>query len=179
VCVIQIYVDADACPVKDEVFRVARRHGLKVHVVANSRMGIPRDPLINLVVVSGRFDAADDWIVEQATEWDIAVTSDIPLADRCLKKGSRVLDPKGRVFTVDSIGDVLASREISSYLRDMGEMGTGPKPYTPKDRSQFLNQLENEIQALLKIQRIEGDGTHGGNDHTPELEPPPDGGQVS
>jgi uncharacterized protein YaiI (UPF0178 family) len=151
--VIQIYIDADACPVKEEVFRVAKRHGLKVHVVANGRLGIPRDPLFELVVVSGRFDAADDWIVERVTPWDITVTSDIPLADRCLKKGSRVLDPKGRVFTEDAIGDALASREISAFLRDMGEMGGGPKPYTAQDRSRFLNVFENQIQALLKVQR--------------------------
>jgi uncharacterized protein YaiI (UPF0178 family) len=151
--VIQIYIDADACPVKEEVFRVAKRHGLKVHVVANGRLGIPRDPLFELVVVSGRFDAADDWIVERATPSDITVTSDIPLADRCLKKGSRVLDPKGRVFTEDAIGDALASREISAFLRDMGEMGGGPKPYTAQDRSRFLNVFENQIQALLKVQR--------------------------
>ena len=157
---IQIFVDADACPVKDEVYRVAKRHGLKVHVVANSRMGIPRDPLFDLVVVSGRFDAADDWIVEQMTEWDITITSDIPLADRCLKKGARVLDPKGRVFATDSIGDALANRELSAFLRDMGEMGGGPKPYTPQDRSRFLNTFENQIQALLKAQRGKpgGDG---------------------
>jgi len=151
--VIQIYVDADACPVKEEVFRVAKRHGLQVHVVANGRLNLPRDPLFQLVVVSGRFDAADDWIVERATEWDITVTSDIPLADRCLKKGGRVLDPKGRLFTPDSIGDALASREISAFLRDMGELGGGPKPYSPQDRSRFLNVLENQIQALLKLQR--------------------------
>ncbi|WP_005035423.1 YaiI/YqxD family protein [Holophaga foetida] len=151
---IQIYVDADACPVKEEVFRVAKRHGLTVHVVANSRINLPRDPLFKLMVVSGRFDAADDWIVEQAGATDIAITSDIPLASRCLKKGSRVLDPKGRVFTDDSIGDALASRELSAFLRDMGEMGGGPKPYSPRDRSQFLNTLENQIQALLKTERL-------------------------
>lgn len=150
---IQIYVDADACPVKDEIFRVAKRHGLVVHVVSNSRMKMSRDPLFQLVVVSGRFDAADDWIVEHVTNADIAITSDIPLAARCLKKGARTLDPKGRTFTDDSIGDALASRELSAFLRDMGEMGGGPKPFSPKDRSNFLNTLENQIQALLKIQR--------------------------
>ncbi len=155
---IQIYVDADACPVKEEVFRVAKRHGLVVHVVANSRINLPRDPLFRSVVVSGRFDAADDWIVEQATTEDIAVTSDIPLADRCLKKGARVLDPKGRLFTEDSIGDAMAARELSAYLRDMGEMGGGPKPYTPQDRSRFLGALENQIQALLKLERLRPGG---------------------
>jgi len=155
---IQIYVDADACPVKDEVFRVAKRHGLTVHVVSNSRLNLPRDPLFKAVVVSGRFDAADDWIVEQAGAGDIAVTSDIPLADRCLKKGARVLDPKGRLFTEDSIVDAMASREISAFLRDMGELGTGPKPYAPADRSRFLGALENQIQALLKLERTRAPG---------------------
>jgi uncharacterized protein len=150
---IQIYVDADACPVKDEVFRVARRHGLEVQVVSNSRLNLPRDARIHAVVVSGRFDAADDWIVERVTDQDIALTSDIPLAARCLKQGARVLDPKGRVFTEDSIGDALASREVSAFLRDMGELGGGPKPYTPQDRSRFLGALENQIQALLKAGR--------------------------
>lgn len=150
---IQVYIDADACPVKAEIFRVAKRHGLHVFVVANGHLAIPRDPLFELKVVSGRFDAADDWIAEQATEWDITITSDILLADRCLKKDSRVLDPKGRLFTQDSIGDAVASREISAFLRDMGAQGGGPKPYSPQDRSRFLNVLENQIQALLKLQR--------------------------
>lgn len=150
---IQIYVDADACPVKDEVFRVAKRHGLVVHVVANGHLNLPRDPLFRLVVVSGRFDAADDWIVDQVDGESITVTADIPLADRCLKKGARVLDPRGRPFTEDSIGDALASRELSAFLRDMGAMGGGPKPYAPADRSRFLGALENQIQALLKLQR--------------------------
>ena len=150
---IQLYIDADACPVKEEVFRVAKRHRLEVHVVSNSRLNLPRDPLIHPVVVSGRFDAADDWIVEQLTGWDIAVTSDIPLAARGLAKGARVLDPKGRPFTAESIGDALASRELSAFLRDMGEQGGGPKPFAPRDRSRFLDALENQIQALLKLQR--------------------------
>ena len=150
---IQLYIDGDACPVKDEVYRVAKRHGLKVHVVANSRLNVPRDPLVRSVVVSGHFDAADDWIVEQATPADITITSDLPLASRCLKNGVRVLDPKGRVFSEDSIGDALASREISAFLRDMGAQGGGPKPYTAADRSRFLGALENQIQALLKLER--------------------------
>ncbi len=151
---IQIYIDADACPVKDDVFNVARRHGLNVHVVANSRINIPKGPLFNLVVVSGRFDAADDWIVDAVTSWDIVITSDIPLADRALKKGARVLDPKGRLFTADSIGDAMAARELNAYLRDMGEKSFNPKPYSPKDRSSFLNALENQIQALFKLERV-------------------------
>lgn len=151
---IRIYIDADACPVKDEVYRVAQRHGLKVFVVANSRMVIPRNPLVELKVVSGHFDAADDWIVEQVTNTDIAITTDIPLAARCLAKGARALDAKGKLFTQDSIGDALANRELSAFLRDMGEMGGGPKPYSPKDRSRFLGELENQIQALHKLERL-------------------------
>jgi hypothetical protein len=150
---INIYVDADSCPVKEEVFRVAKRHGLTVHVVANSKLNLPRDPLFRSVVVSGRFDAADDWIAAQATATDVVVTADIPLAARCLAKGARVLEPKGRPFNEASIGDALASREISAFLRDMGQLGGGPKPYTPADRSRFLGALENQVQALLKAER--------------------------
>lgn len=151
---VRILVDGDACPVKEEVFRVALRHGLKIFVVANTRMSLPRHPLMELVVVGGRFDAADDWIAERATPWDLVVTGDIPLAARCVKQGARVLDPRGRPFTPDNIGDALASREISAFLRDMGEGGGGPKPYTAQDRSRFLGTLENQIQALLKLRRL-------------------------
>lgn len=150
---IRIFVDADACPVKDEVYRVAGRYGLPVLVVANSRMNVPRLPRVELKVVSGRFDAADDWIVAEATPEDIAVTSDIPLASRVLAKGARALDPKGRVFSPDSIGDALAAREFSAFLRDMGGLGGGPAPFTPKDRSKFLQSLDTVIQSLLKAQR--------------------------
>lgn len=150
---IRIFVDADACPVKDEVYRVADRFGLRVYVVANSRMNVPRNPRVELKVVSGRFDAADDWIVEAATPEDITVTSDIPLAARVLAKGARALDPKGRVFSPDSIGDALASREFSAFLRDMGEIGGGPAPFTTRDRSRFLQALDTTIQSLLKVQR--------------------------
>ena len=143
-------MDADACPVKDEVYRVAARHGCPVFVVANQRINVPRSPLIEAKVVSGRFDAADDWIVEQLTPTDITLTSDIPLAARAIKQGARVLDPKGRVFTDDNIGDALASREISAFLRDMGAGGGGPAPYGPRDRSRFLQELENLIQAAKK-----------------------------
>ena len=150
---IRVFIDADACPVKDEVYRVAGRYGLKVFVVANGRMNVPRHPLVELRIVSGRFDAADDWIVEEATPEDVAITSDIPLAARVLAKGARALDPKGRVFSPDSIGDALASRELSAFLRDMGEMGGGPAPYAPRDRSRFLQSLDTIIQSLLKAQR--------------------------
>ena len=112
---IQIYVDADACPVKDEVYRVARRHGLPVHLVSNRPINLPRDPLFHPVVVSGRFDAADDWIVDQATASDIVVTADIPLAARCLAQGARVLDPKGRPFTDASIASSTPFASSASF----------------------------------------------------------------
>jgi hypothetical protein len=134
---------------------VASRYGLKVFVVANSRMNVPRHPLIELKVVSGLFDAADDWIVDEATPEDIAITSDIPLAARVLAKDARALDPKGRVFSPDSIGDALASREFSAFMRDMGEWGGGPAPFTPRDRSRFLQSLDTTIQSLLKAQRAQ------------------------
>ncbi len=150
---LELYLDADGCPVKDEAYKVARRYGLKVYVVSGRPIRVPFEPGIEAVVVGGRFDAADDWIVEEATPWDIAVTSDIPLAARILAKGARALDPKGRVFSPDSIGDALAARELSAFLRDMGEQGGGPAPFSPKDRSKFLQSLDTVIQSLLKAQR--------------------------
>ncbi len=145
-----IYIDADACPVKEEIYLVAKRHGLNVVVVANSPMRIPSDAAIRLQVVSDGFDAADDWIVEQAAPGDIVVTSDIPLADRSLKKGAFVLGNTGRPFTEENIGDALASREISSELREMGVLRGGPAPFQKKDRSQFLQQLDKAIHALKR-----------------------------
>jgi uncharacterized protein YaiI (UPF0178 family) len=151
---IRIYVDADACPVKEEIFRVAIRCGLKVVVVSNSPIRIPRNPLFESVVVAkGLFDGADDWIVGQITASDIAVTSDIPLAARCLEKGARALDPKGRVYAPESIGDALASRELMAHLRAMGEMGGGPPPFSARDRSTFLQRLDDLIQALRRAKR--------------------------
>ncbi len=150
---IRLFIDADACPVKDETYRVADRYTLHVFVVANTRLNVPRNPRIEVKVVTGRFDAADDWIVENITPEDIAITADIPLAARCLEKGARVVDPRGREFTPDSIGDALASREFSAFLRDMGELGGGPAPYSPKDRSRYLGTLDTVIQAILKRQR--------------------------
>lgn len=151
---IRIFVDADACPVKDEIFRVATRCGVKVLVVSNSPLRLPRSPLIEAVVVAkGLFDGADNWIVEQITDRDIAVTADIPLAARCLEKGARALDAKGKVYSPDSIGDALASRELMAHLRAMGELGGGPPPFTPKDRSTFLQRLDDLIQALRRSRR--------------------------
>ena len=150
---IRIFVDADACPVKDEVFRVATRYGLRVFVVSNGRIRVPADPLVEMVVVTGRFDAADDWIVERVAGTDVAVTSDIPLAARCLEKGARVLDPKGKVFTPESIGDALANRELMAFLRDSGEITGGPAPFEARDRSRFLQKLDDLVQAILKANR--------------------------
>lgn len=152
---IKIYVDADGCPVKNEVFRVAHRYGLRVYVVSNSRLRIPQEPLFELVMVSERFDAADDWIVEHVDEDDVAVSADIPLAARCLEKGARALDPKGRVFTEDSIGSALASRNLMTYLRDMGNITKGPAPFAKRDRSRFLRNLDEVIQAALKAKRLQ------------------------
>jgi len=145
-----IFVDADGCPVKQEVYRVAGRHGLRVTLVSNSRMRVPEDDWIRLEVVSGGFDAADDWIVEHAGADDIVVTADIPLADRCLKKGVRALTPKGKIFTEDSIGEVMASRELLSYLRDMGTITGGPAPFSPKDRSAFLHALDQLVKVVVR-----------------------------
>jgi uncharacterized protein len=145
-----IYVDADACPVKQEVYRVARRYGLKVKLIANSPMNLPQDDGITLVVVKGQMDAADDWIVGHAARNDIVITGDIPLAARCLKLGARVLEPKGRVFTEASINSALANRDIMTYLRNTGIDTSGPPPFTPRDRSLFLQSLDKVIRAILE-----------------------------
>ena len=142
-----IYVDADACPVKDEIYRVAKRYGVSVTLVANSWMRIPDDVNIDLQVVGDGFDEADDWIVEKVNANEIVITTDIPLAARCLEKGARVLGSKGRVFTEESIGDALASREVSSQLREHNLMSGGPAPFGKKDRSRFLQRLDDAINA--------------------------------
>jgi len=152
---IKIYVDADGCPVKNEVFRVAQRYGLRVYVVANSRLRIPQEPLFELVIVNEGFDAADDWIVEHVDENDVAVSADIPLAARCLEKGARILDPKGRIFTEDSIGSALASRDLMAYLRELGNITGGPAPFEKRDRSRFLRHLDDVIQAALRAKRLQ------------------------
>lgn len=145
-----IYVDADACPVKDETYRVAARYGLKVWVVANQSMRTPREGDVELVVVPGGFDAADDWIAERAGAGDIVISQDIPLAARCLERGAVVLRPNGSRFTEDNIGDALASRELLSQLRDMGTIGGGPPPFGKKDRSAFLQALDRVIHGIRK-----------------------------
>ncbi len=143
-----IFVDADACPVKQEVYRVAGRHGLGVTLVSNSWMRTPLDDAIELVVVDGGLDVADDWIAEHVEEGDVVVTADIPLAARCLEKKARVLKPTGRVFTEDMIGEALASRELLSQLRDVGVVTGGPAPFEKRDRSRFLQNLEEAIRSV-------------------------------
>lgn len=141
-----IFVDADACPVKQEVYRVAGRHALRVTLVANSWMRTPGDDWIELVVVEGGLDVADDWISDRVQEGDVVVTADIPLASRCLKKRARVVAPTGRVFTEDMIGEALATREILSQLRDAGVVTGGPAPFEKRDRSRFLQNLDEAIR---------------------------------
>ena len=140
-----IYVDADACPVKAEVVKVAERHGLAVVFVANAWLAVPRAPRVRVQVVSGAFDAADDWIAGQVQRDDVVVTADIPLAARCVKSGARVLGPSGKPFTDDNIGNALATRELMSDLRAYG-VGGGPPPFGPKDRSRFLEALERVLR---------------------------------
>jgi uncharacterized protein YaiI (UPF0178 family) len=147
---LHVYVDADACPVKQEVYRVAARCGLEVTLVANSWMRVPKEPWISLEVVGGESDAADDWIVDHVEPADIVVTADIPLASRCLEKGAHVIGPTGKPFTEDGIGDALATRNLLEGLRGAGEITGGPPPIAPSDRSRFLQQLDNVIQAIRR-----------------------------
>jgi uncharacterized protein len=146
----QIYVDADACPVKEEIRRVAERHGIVVQLVSNRGFRTADHPLVRNVLVGDAFDAADNWIVEHLQAGDIVITGDIQLADRCLKAGAQVLGHTGRPFTVNSIGAALAMRELSSQLRDMGEIKGGGPAFSQRDRSNFLNALEAAVQSALR-----------------------------
>lgn len=147
-----IYVDADACPVRDEVYRVAERLGLKVYIVSNgSRPILPsRNPSVQMVTVGEGADKADDWIAERIAGTDVFVTSDIPLASRCLAKGARGVSPNGKAWTTDNIGSALAGREVSRHLREMGIATGGPAPFTKADRSRFLNALNTAIEAARR-----------------------------
>jgi uncharacterized protein YaiI (UPF0178 family) len=145
-----IYVDADACPVKAEVYRVAERYALKVYVVSNSYMNVPREPLIERIVVSDGPDAADDWIAERVARGSIVITADMPLADRSIKAGADVITPNGRVLTEASIGEVLATRNLMEDLRSAGQVTGGPKPFQPRDRSKFLSALDLVIGRLKR-----------------------------
>jgi uncharacterized protein len=147
---ITLYIDADACPVKDEAARVAERHGLTARFVSNSWMRLPQGSLIERVVVPDGPDAADDWIAERAGRADIVVTADIPLAARCLKAGTRVVGPTGKPFTDTGIGMALAMRDLSRHLRETGESAGWNASFTRQDRSRFLQALEEAVQAIKR-----------------------------
>jgi uncharacterized protein len=148
-----IYVDADACPVKEEVYRVARRYGIKVFVVANAPIRVPREEIIEFVGVKGGFDAADNWIVERAAAGDIVITGDIPMAERCLQRGAKVMGPKGVEFTEDAIGNAMATRALLDMLRQSEEIFGGPAPFVKADRSRFLSKLDEMIHAISREMR--------------------------
>ncbi len=147
---LHIFVDADACPVKPEVYRVASRYSLDVTLVSNSWMRVPNEQWIALEVVEDGFDAADDWIVAHVQPHDIVVTADIPLASRCLKEGARVIGTTGKPFTENNIGHVVATRNLLSALRGAGEITGGPPPLKKRDRSRFLQQLDEVIQTIRR-----------------------------
>lgn len=151
-----IYVDADDCPVKDEVLRVAKRYTLRLTFVANRWIETPDDERVQAVRVPEDLDAADDWIVEHVAADDIVICSDIPLAARCVEKGARVITSRGRRFTPESIGEVLATRDLMKSLRESGMQTGGPKPYGPNDRSQFLQRLDQEVHAARKSRKLGG-----------------------
>lgn len=144
-----LYIDADACPVKDEAYKVAGRYGMRVTVVANAAMRVPTSPLVELIVQRG-FGAADDYIAEHTGAGDIVVTADIPLAARALEKGARVLDPRGQAITDNEIGHMLAMRDLKDELRQGGAITGGPPPMTPRDRSRFLSKLDEVINAVRR-----------------------------
>lgn len=150
---IEIFVDGDGCPVKEETYVVAMRYRVPVALVANSPLGVPRGLGVELVLVDQGPDAADDWIAEHVRPGDVVVTADIPLAARCLEAGARVLGTTGRVFSEDSIGDRLATRELGSYLREAGVSSGGPPSISARDRSRFLSKLDELVQRGLRETR--------------------------
>ena len=147
---IKIYVDADACPVKEETVRVAERHKLAVIMVSNQWMRLPQSPLLQAVVVADGLDKADDWIADRIGPGDLAITADIPLASRCLEQGAKVIGPTGKPFDEESIGMALAMRDLNANLRDSGEISGHNPSFQKKDRSRFLNTLENSLQAIKR-----------------------------
>jgi uncharacterized protein YaiI (UPF0178 family) len=147
---VDIYIDADACPVKDETIRVAARHGLKTYLVSDGGIRPRSDPLVELIIVAQGADAADDWIASHVQKADICITNDIPLAARCLERGALAIKPNGEAFTENGIGMALANRELMQSLRDRGEITGGPRPFNKADRSHFLNRLETTIQAAKR-----------------------------
>jgi uncharacterized protein YaiI (UPF0178 family) len=148
--VIEIFVDGDGCPVKDETYVVATRYEVPVRLVANSRLSVPEGLGVEMVLVDQGPDAADDWIVENVRPGDVVVTADIPLAARCLKAGARVLGTNGRIFSEDSIGDLLATRDLKAYLREAGVMSGGPPSMSARDRSRFLSKLDQLVQMGVR-----------------------------
>ncbi|MEM9683560.1 MAG: YaiI/YqxD family protein [Pseudomonadota bacterium] len=145
-----IFVDADACPVKDEIIRVADRHGLKTYLVSDGGIRPSRNPLVQIVVVASGMDAADDWIADRIDAGDIAVTADTPLAGRCIAKGARVLRFNGEPVDEQSIGSALATRDLMNHLRETGTITGGPPPFSDRDRARFLNALEVMVQAARR-----------------------------
>ncbi len=146
-----LFSDADACPVKEEAYKVARRYGLKVFVVANAFLMVPAEPLIERVIVDAGPDAADDWIAEHVQARDIVVTADLPLAERCLARDALVIGPRGRPLTKDSIGSALAGRAIGEHLRSMGAVTAGPPPQQARDRSRFLQALDEAVNRSRRM----------------------------
>lgn len=147
---IDVFVDADACPVKAEVYKVAARHGVKTWVVANSYLHVPREPLIERVVVEAGLDVADDWIAERARRGAVVITADVPLAARCVKAGADVIAPNGRAFSEQAIGMALATRNLMDQLRSEGQATRGPPPFSARDRSSFLSALD---LVLVRLKR--------------------------
>ena len=147
---VDIYVDADGCPVRDETVRVAARHGIKTYLVSDGGIRPSQNPLVELVIVDQGPDAADDWIATHIQKSDICVTNDIPLAARCLERGARAIKPNGEAFTENGIGMALANRELMQGLRERGEITGGPRPFSKSDRSEFLNRLETTVQEARR-----------------------------
>jgi uncharacterized protein YaiI (UPF0178 family) len=147
---LELYVDADSCPVKDEIYRVAYRYGLTVHVVSNQSHAVPDGDAFRVVLVGDRFDEADDWIAERVGEGDVVITGDILLAARCLEQDAAVIGPRGRVFEETSIGEAKASREAQQTLREMGIQTGGPPPFAEKDRSRFAQRLDELVQQIRR-----------------------------
>jgi uncharacterized protein YaiI (UPF0178 family) len=147
---IRLFVDADACPVKEEIYRVAERHDLQVHVVAAGFIRVPPHPRIERIAAGAGLDAADDWIAARVRRGDIVITQDIPLASRCVKAGAHAIAPTGREFTEDSIGMALAVRNLMTDLRSAGDQTSGPRPFSPRDRSAFLSVLDQTVRRLRR-----------------------------
>jgi uncharacterized protein YaiI (UPF0178 family) len=151
---VQILVDADACPVKEEIVRVAERHGIAAVFVSNAWMRLPESPLVKRVSVEAGMDAADNWIADNATDEDVVITNDIPLAARCVAKGARILRPNGKSLDQNSIGMAVAVRDLHTQLRDAGEITGGPAAFQKQDRSRFLEALETAVQAVKRQKRL-------------------------